>query len=57
MEFDHVSNMNNWLIIGALALYIALLFGCAFFGEKHASRLSTRDQTPFSIIPEASKGL
>jgi Na+/proline symporter len=42
MEFDHVSNMNNWLIIGALALYIALLFGCAFFGEKHASRLSTR---------------
>jgi len=42
MEFDHVSNMNNWLIIGVLALYIVLLFGCAFFGEKHASRLSTR---------------
>lgn len=39
---DHVSNMNSWLILGILALYIALLFGCAFFGEKHASRLSTR---------------
>ncbi|WOE30986.1 MULTISPECIES: PAS domain-containing hybrid sensor histidine kinase/response regulator [unclassified Acinetobacter] len=34
--------MNSWLIIGVLALYIALLFVCAFFGEKHASRLSTR---------------
>ena len=34
--------MNSWLIIGVLALYIALLFLCAFFGEKHASRLSTR---------------
>jgi len=34
--------MNGWLIIGVLALYIALLFICAFFGEKHASRLSTR---------------
>ena len=34
--------MNSWLIIGVLALYIALLFICAFFGEKHASRLSTR---------------
>lgn len=34
--------MNSWLIIGVLALYIALLFMCAFFGEKHASRLSTR---------------
>ncbi|QBQ17490.1 response regulator [Acinetobacter haemolyticus] len=42
MEFDHVSNMNSWLILGILALYIALLFGCAFFGEKHASRLSAR---------------
>ena len=28
--------------MGVLALYIALLFICAFFGEKHASRLSTR---------------
>lgn len=34
--------MNSWLIIGVLALYIALLFTCAFFGEKHATRLSTR---------------
>ena len=34
--------MNSWLIMGVLALYIALLFICAFFGEKHASRLSTR---------------
>lgn len=34
--------MNSWLIIGVLALYIALLFICAFYGEKHASRLSTR---------------
>jgi membrane-associated HD superfamily phosphohydrolase len=34
--------MNSWLIIGVLALYIVLLFICAFFGEKHASRLSTR---------------
>ena len=34
--------MNSWLIIGVLALYIALLFVCAFYGEKHASRLSTR---------------
>ena len=34
--------MNGWLIVGILALYIALLFVCAFFGEKHASRLSTR---------------
>ncbi len=34
--------MNSWLIVGVLALYIALLFVCAFFGEKHASRLSTR---------------
>lgn len=34
--------MNSWLIIGALALYIFILFACAFFGEKHASSLSTR---------------
>ena len=34
--------MNSWLIIGVLALYILVLFLCAFFGEKHASRLSTR---------------
>jgi len=34
--------MNSWLIIGVLALYIFILFVCAFFGEKHASRLSTR---------------
>ncbi|AOA59499.1 PAS domain-containing hybrid sensor histidine kinase/response regulator [Acinetobacter larvae] len=34
--------MNSWLIIGTLALYILILFGCAFYGEKHASRLSKR---------------
>ncbi len=34
--------MNSWLIIGVLALYIFILFACAFFGEKHASRLSAR---------------
>ncbi|OTG64215.1 hybrid sensor histidine kinase/response regulator [Acinetobacter silvestris] len=34
--------MNSWLIIGVLALYILVLFVCAFYGEKHASRLSTR---------------
>ena len=34
--------MNSWLIMGVLALYILVLFICAFFGEKHASRLSTR---------------
>ena len=28
--------------MGVLALYITLLFICAFFGEKHASRLNTR---------------
>ena len=34
--------MNSWLIIGVLALYILILFICAFYGEKHASRLSPR---------------
>ncbi|QIO07734.1 hybrid sensor histidine kinase/response regulator [Acinetobacter lanii] len=34
--------MNSWLIIGVLALYILILFVCAIFGERHASRLSTR---------------
>ena len=34
--------MNSWLIIGVLALYVLILFSCAFFGEKHASRLSPR---------------
>ncbi len=34
--------MNSWLILGCLGLYIALLFGCAFYGEKHARRLSDR---------------
>ncbi|WP_425285871.1 hypothetical protein, partial [Acinetobacter baumannii] len=33
--------MNSWLIIGVLTLYIALLFVCAFFGEKHATRAKT----------------
>lgn len=34
--------MNSWLVIGVLAIYIAALFACAFFGEKYASRLSQR---------------
>ncbi|WP_394670774.1 PAS domain-containing hybrid sensor histidine kinase/response regulator [uncultured Acinetobacter sp.] len=34
--------MNSWLIIGGLALYILVLFLCAFFGERHASRLGPR---------------
>ena len=42
IEFYTVVLMNSWLIIGVLALYILVLFICAFFGEKHASRLSTR---------------
>ena len=37
-----MGRMNSWLIIGVLILYIVLLFICAFFGEKHASRLGTR---------------
>jgi Na+/proline symporter len=41
-ERKTLGKMNSWLIIGVLALYIVLLFICAFFGEKHASRLSTR---------------
>ena len=34
--------MNSWLILGVLALYVMLLFGCAFFGEKHTSRFNMR---------------
>jgi Na+/proline symporter/signal transduction histidine kinase len=34
--------MNSWLVIGVLAIYIATLFACAFFGEKYAGRLSNR---------------
>lgn len=34
--------MNSWVVIGVLAIYIAALFACAFFGEKYASRLSQR---------------
>ncbi|WP_445116833.1 hybrid sensor histidine kinase/response regulator [Acinetobacter sp. WZC-1] len=34
--------MNSWLIIGVLAVYILILFACAFFGERHASRLGSR---------------
>ena len=34
--------MNSWLIIGVLTLYIMILFVCAIFGERHASRLSAR---------------
>ena len=42
MENYGTVTMNNWLIIGVLTLYIVTLFGCAFFGEKYASRLGTR---------------
>ena len=42
LDFYSVVLMNSWLIISVLALYILILFVCAFFGEKHASRLSTR---------------
>ena len=42
LDFLAVVLMNSWLIIGVLALYILILFVCAFYGEKHASRLSTR---------------
>ncbi|CAG70116.1 putative two-component sensor [Acinetobacter baylyi ADP1] len=42
LVFNRFGRMNSWLIIGGLALYILVLFLCAFFGEKHASRLSTR---------------
>ncbi|RYZ81316.1 MAG: hybrid sensor histidine kinase/response regulator, partial [Moraxellaceae bacterium] len=34
--------MNSWLLMGVLAIYIAALFACAFFGEKYASRLGRR---------------
>ncbi|TXJ07887.1 MAG: response regulator [Acinetobacter sp.] len=34
--------MNASLIIGVLATYILILFACAFWGERHASRLSPR---------------
>lgn len=34
--------MNNWLIIGTLIIYIFILFGCAFFGEKYANKLSPK---------------
>lgn len=34
--------MNSGIIVGVLALYIAALFACAFFGEKYANRLSQR---------------
>ena len=34
--------MNSGIIIGVLAIYIAALFACAFFGEKYASRLGQR---------------
>ncbi len=42
LDLNSLGTMNSWLIIGVLALYILVLFLCAFFGEKHASRLSTR---------------
>lgn len=34
--------MNAGLIVGVLATYIFILFVCAFFGEKHASRLGPK---------------
>lgn len=36
--------MNGGIIVGVLALYIAALFACAFFGEKYADRLSQRSR-------------
>lgn len=36
--------MNSWLIIGVLSLYIAMLFACAFYGERHTKRLSNRSR-------------
>lgn len=35
-------SMNSWLVIGVLAVYIAILFACAFLGEKHTSRLGNK---------------
>ncbi|MFB2577927.1 MULTISPECIES: PAS-domain containing protein [unclassified Acinetobacter] len=37
--------MNAQLIIGILAIYISLLFACAFFGERYANRLSNKART------------
>lgn len=34
--------MNAGLILGILIIYVAILFACAFYGERHASRLSAR---------------
>ncbi len=34
--------MNSGIIVGVLAMYIAALFACAYFGEKYASRLGQR---------------
>ncbi|MCJ8145626.1 hybrid sensor histidine kinase/response regulator [Acinetobacter sp. A3.8] len=34
--------MNAGLILGILAIYVLILFACAFYGERHASRLSPR---------------
>ncbi len=34
--------MNASLIVGVIATYIIILFACAFFGERHANRLSPR---------------
>lgn len=36
--------MNSWLVIGVLAIYIATLFACAFFGDKYAHRISNRSR-------------
>ncbi len=40
--FHRFDRMNSRLIIGGLALYILVLFLCAFFGERHADRLGPR---------------
>jgi hypothetical protein len=44
-----LGNMNSWLIIGVLALYILVLFLCAFFGEKACQSLSTWAHVLFSL--------
>ena len=34
--------MNGWLITGVLAVYVGLLFGCAFLGERSSVKIGKR---------------
>jgi Na+/proline symporter/signal transduction histidine kinase len=36
------SSMNGWLIVSALALYVGLLFACAFLGDRQSARIGER---------------